>query len=611
MRSRTICLNFNLAPGDVTVLTSVARDLKTLHPEHRILVETPWPELWTYNPHVTVTAAAPQGLRNVEQITVDYQLGSAGDDGQKHRTVHFLQWLHEDVAAKTGLDLPTILPRGDFHFSPDEADPVVHGRYWVLAAGGKTDMPTKVWDPSRFQQVADQLRAAGFGVVQVGNAGKRGNVTTFNPPLHGVTDMVGRTSLRQLLRLIRDADGVVCGNSFPMHAAAALERPCVVLAGGREAWWWAAYVNENRGFGPLASGKVKVPHRFLHTHGLLQCVEHCGGCWKRYTAPEAAHYRCLKVVEGETGPAPECLALITAEHVIEACMSYYQDQTLPPISRPRPFSEVMASLDSPVLATARASLAATDAKDPDFDSLAVGGRFTVFTLMYGDYHEMHRKSIESFLATATPGRYELRVISNELCPASVEMVDGLVAAGKVSRHYRHLENRKKYPVMREAFHDPEMPITTPYVVWFDDDTLFDKDPEWMRLLAKTITREHPNGCRLYGPHYSYTLAPKQAEWVKEATWYRGRPLLDASENEVPNGDKAHFASGGFWAMASHVIREQDVPDARLGHNGGDVMCGVHAQQGGWKLCDFSSRKSVVNWSAFQRRGLSEKHPGQD
>lgn len=633
MKTRTFCLNFYLAPGDVSALTALPRDIKAAYPQHRVFVDTSHGELWKHNPHCRRASGIAQAYPDVEHVRLDYGGGISGPRGQKYRAVHFLRWLHEDFARQAGLDVPVTLPRGDFHFGPDEAARPVSGRYWVLLAGGKTDIPVKAWDAARFQGVADALRGLGLGVVQLGNAGPLGTVANFNPALAGVLDLVGRTSLRDMLRILRDADGVVCGVTAAMHMAAALERPCVVLAGGREAWWWEAYVRQNTGFGG-AEARVRVPHAFLHTIGVLDCVGHEGGCWKRHLDPRAVK-PCLKIVAGESGPTAECMRMITVDHVMESVMGYYRDGTLPPIGAARTLRAILgdetevdrmrslfadaAPPPAPALVaplegkdgtpTAAAAPPPTVVDDAAFDDPAVGGGFTVFSLLYGDYPAMHREHLDHLAATLPAGRAELRVGSNALGPRSIALVEALVASGRVAKWYRRDENARKYPLMRAMFHDASCPIETPYLVWLDDDTICDRNPDWLRILARLVAAEHPGGARLYGPRYIATLAAAQVAWYKQAAWWRGRPLRDHAGRDDDAASKVHFSTGSFFCIATDVVRAQQVPDARLAHNGGDICIGEQVHQGGWKLADFSNNKNVVRWSGYPRRGLSEPHPG--
>ena len=106
--------------------------------------------------------------------------------------------------------------------------------------------------------------------VQVGEAGHH------HPALRGVLDLRGKTTLRQLVRLVHHAQGVLGPVTLLMHLAAAVEvgpgmprnRPCVVVAGGREPAQWEAYPH----------------HQYLHTNGALRCCDN-GGCWKSRVVP--------------------------------------------------------------------------------------------------------------------------------------------------------------------------------------------------------------------------------------------------------------------------------------------------------------------------------------
>ena len=73
---------------------------------------------------------------------------------------------------------------------------------------------TQWWDVERCQAVVDHFRGR-IQFVQCGEAGK-GHV---HPPLEGVINLVGRTDLRQIVRLIYHAQGIVCPVTFFMHAA--------------------------------------------------------------------------------------------------------------------------------------------------------------------------------------------------------------------------------------------------------------------------------------------------------------------------------------------------------------------------------------------------------
>lgn len=317
-----ITLRHNRAPGDILVMTALVRDLAVAWPgRYRVRVYTPHRDVWAGNPHVE--KGEPEG----RQLSLDYGRFIRQANS---RPMHFVTAFHESFHDLTGVRVPLTAPHPDLHLTDDQPR-LVPGRYWVLLSGGKTDFTTKHWSRDRHQRVVDALRGFGLTVAQAGAAEKSEHHR--HPRLDGVVDLLGRTTLRQLFHLIRHADGVVCTITMAMHAAAALGRPCVVTGGGREHWWWEGYHRDNPGLAPVA-GRLPVSHRYLHTMGLLPCCA-TAPCWRNKLTLEESRGEdksvCLDVVKGEgRQKLPRCQDMITADKVIEACLTYYLDGTLEP-----------------------------------------------------------------------------------------------------------------------------------------------------------------------------------------------------------------------------------------------------------------------------------------
>lgn len=323
---RKFVLEHTRSPGDIIVMTACIRDIKRAYPDAQLYVATSAKDTWKHNPYVLPLPAKVKGkqrFKGMTHLTLDY---GPGIREQNYKTVHFLQYFHNDFEKKTGLQVPVTFPTPDLHLSAEEkATSLVSGRYWIVNAGGKSDYTTKVWHQTSFQKSINRLREHGLKFVQIGST-DRGH---WHPPMDGVLNLVGKTNLRDVYRLIHHADGVICGITMAMHAAAALQRPCVVLGGGREAWWWEAYVRENVGL--ICPEKLTVPHRYLHTMGQLDCCRH-HGCWRNKTVPldKVDKSICKYPISRQGVAAPKCMELITPEHVELAALSYYYDGTLPP-----------------------------------------------------------------------------------------------------------------------------------------------------------------------------------------------------------------------------------------------------------------------------------------
>ena len=247
--------------------------------------------------------------------------------------------------------------------------------------------------------------------------------------------------------------------------------------------------------------------------------------------------------------------------------------------------------------------------DDIFDNPVIGGRVTVCVLMYGDYHDMHRNCVNSILSTIPYSRRQIRIACNEVCLATKKYLSRLKDEGQIFKVMDNQSNIKKYPAMRRLFYDNEQPITDKWLIWFDDDTICDRDPEWCTKLMQTIVHTHKDDCKMYGAEFYWTLKQSQVDWIRSRPWYRNRPFQVSGGREAPNGNKVKFAAGGFWALETSAMQEAGIPDESLGHNGGDVMIGEQLWQTGYSVRGWNNGKKFVHTSSVKRRGISEQHVG--
>lgn len=301
MYTENLIIRSDLSVGDIVMLTAAIRDLHAAHPgKYKTDVRTFHPDLWLNNPNIIP-------LTEGKEIIANYDLVQQSNQ----KPYHFIHGYRKDIQTTLGIPIPMGEFRGDIHLTDEERNTrPFEFKYWVIASGGKNDFTTKWWDPERWQAVVDYWHARGIKFVQVGDRNDP------HPDMHNVTDMRGKTSLRQLINLIQHSEGVLCHVTSLMHIAAALPlaggriRPCVVVAGGREQRSWEAYNG----------------HRYLDTIGQLSCCD-SGGCWKSRVVPGIGGSNddslCVRPIEIRPGKhLPACLDRITAEHVIEAMRGY-------------------------------------------------------------------------------------------------------------------------------------------------------------------------------------------------------------------------------------------------------------------------------------------------
>jgi ADP-heptose:LPS heptosyltransferase len=308
---KLVLRNFQ-SPGDIVMLTAAVRDLHRSYPGKFITdVRTSCPALWEHNPYLT-----PLDLEDpsVEIVDCHYPLIHQSNDTPYHFLHGFIDYLNQQL----GLQIRPSEYRGDVHISDEEkswfsrVEELRGGNtpFWLFASGGKYDYTIKWWDAARYQEVIDHFRGR-IEFVQVGENHHH------QPALDGVIDLRGQTDLRQLIRLMYHAQGAISAVSLLMHLAAAVEtkpgmpknRPCVVVAGGREPPHWTAYPH----------------HQFIHTVGALWCCD-SGGCWKSRTVPlgdgdekDNPDQLCVDVV----GRLPRCMDMITSAEVIRRIELYF------------------------------------------------------------------------------------------------------------------------------------------------------------------------------------------------------------------------------------------------------------------------------------------------
>ena len=145
--------------------------------------------------------------------------------------------------------------------------------YMVLSPGSAWE--TKRWSTAGFREVAAGLIARGMRVVIVGapddSAACQEVAAGLGPD---VVNTCGRTSLLELIHIIRCSQGVVCNDSLALHLASATGRPTVVVYCATSPLF---------GFGPWKNRAIVVEKTDLfckpcRRHGSKSCPTGTNAC---------------------------------------------------------------------------------------------------------------------------------------------------------------------------------------------------------------------------------------------------------------------------------------------------------------------------------------------
>jgi hypothetical protein len=280
-----IIIRQDLCPGDVLTLTAGVRDFKKAYPKLKIMTKTSAQNIWDFNPHLSEF--------NEDEAHIDFRAGYPLINSSNQCGKHMIHGFKEDIERELGVTFPIKKFKCDVHLSGDEKGWINQveevfghkGDFWLINAGSKDDFPLKQWPADKWQSVVDILKDA-ITFVQVGSDEHN------HIPLEGTLDLVGKTDLRQLIRLAYHCKGGFGHVSMLNHLLSCWDKPSIVVAGGRETATWEAYNTT----------------QYLHTIGGMECCK-SGGCWK--SVPE----KCLAMGENKF---PNCMNIIEVADVVRA-----------------------------------------------------------------------------------------------------------------------------------------------------------------------------------------------------------------------------------------------------------------------------------------------------
>ena len=221
---------------------------------------------------------------------------------------------------------------------------------------------------------------------------------------------------------------------------------------------------------------------------------------------------------------------------------------------------------------------------------------TVFMLLYGDYHELHKKALTP-LVQQDDTRLDVRLWLNVVCLDTAKwLVENAPAHWLI---YVADQNIPKYHAMARMFHDGDYPITTPWITWFDDDSIIKKG-NWLNKTLAFIA-ENPRVV-LFGRACVKRHMSGIESWIKRASWYSKREFQTLGKKLRG----IHFIQGCYWWLTRNVLERLDWPDSRLSHNGGDTALSEAIWQQGFEQAGFTYGVDV---DVAARRGMTERPAG--
>jgi GT2 family glycosyltransferase len=207
---------------------------------------------------------------------------------------------------------------------------------------------------------------------------------------------------------------------------------------------------------------------------------------------------------------------------------------------------------------------------------------TICVLCYGRHAELARRFLESLYRTTAASLFTLRAGLNDAEPATHQLFREYSAQFQNIELFIEPKNVFKDPLMRRMFH--ERRITSKWMIWCDDDTHFTR-PDWLQRLALKIEGS-PAVDMWAWVHVLWRRDKEILDWIRQASWYRGRPFLRGKDLDGNPAIEFRFAPGAFWAIRTEILFQLDWPDPRLIHANEDFLLGEALRQNGFRLEHF-------------------------
>lgn len=505
-------------------------------------------QVFQHNPYVDLNRKSVG-----RQVVAKYHIGKYNIHRSNQNRAHFLWGMLGGLNNELGIGAYLSDFRPDLHLSQAEmATPLVSfdRPYWVFVSGGKRDYTAKWWDTRWWQEVVNIL-SKDVMMVQVGGG------SHVHPTIAGVYDLVKKTSFRQLLQLIYHSQGVICIVTCLMHIAAAFNKPCVVVAGGREPWWWEAYNKENR----IVNMKLGLPdwspppndnfieHRYLHTIGQLECCRN-HGCWKGRVGTDGD--LCVNQVNQNGKQLPRCLQLVTPEHVIEN-WKWYFDQGICKLGTPMTV-QVPKTLDTQMVKSVKEEpvtivfyveqddIKALDyVKDIKANTQYAGVTFIV--AINGQNAELHQWSTDQGIC----------------CVQDSTRVGISMMASRVLT----LVKPNNWLVWLRS---PSRPIGS----------------AWMWNILDYMRNQK---ALLGGVIYRARLNETQVQMIKSASWFKSRQL----DNKPLHGaiQQTFYPARGFFVAQADQLKKMNWPDIKVPPAQFSIMLGEAVHQDGGTVADLA------------------------
>lgn len=254
--SKIVCCSICGNLGDSLLLTPIVEGIKRRYPKSLVYCYGHSPQnlsLWEHNPHIAgvisnpgeVLATKPEDYKRlINDLDQDEVIISTSICNRRLSLRQPRRHVIDALCNMVGVPSPS--QRISIYLSPQEE---AFARKTISRLGPKVALlhttsfscRNKEWYPERWLEVVGRVKKWGYQIIQIGTDKER--------PIEGTINLLGGTSLREALALIKYADFLMGIDAVFNHATSAWGKKSVVLFGATtpEVWGYSHNINIYKG----------------------------------------------------------------------------------------------------------------------------------------------------------------------------------------------------------------------------------------------------------------------------------------------------------------------------------------------------------------------------
>lgn len=270
--------------GDELISTALVRDIAISRPDIQVFFESNYSQIWQGN----------SNIKGSENYNYEIKLKYFGSQRQAS-SGHCIEGYFKTFKKEMNIEIPLTKLGVDVYLSDKEKKENVFGKYWLINGGYQKCSGTKAYP--FYQDIVDKRKDIKF--IQIGGNSSR----DIHLPLDNVINLIGKTSIRDLIQLVYHADGIISPPSACVHLASIetyKQRKCVVICGGRE---------------PEKLTKYSDDFKMISRFGQLDCCKK--ECCMKFFLHKVDSRTCPNQILINNIFYPKCMSLISAEEIVD------------------------------------------------------------------------------------------------------------------------------------------------------------------------------------------------------------------------------------------------------------------------------------------------------